>query len=61
MPRPVRGRSATVWCGAWPCWSIRKDRLQSGIITLLDDRGLKADGVSYTREQARHEGWTRVF
>ena len=31
-----------------------------GIITLLDGRGLKVDGVSYTKEQAR-EGWTVVF
>ena len=32
-----------------------------GIITLLDGRGLKVDGVAYTREQARREGWTIVF
>lgn len=32
-----------------------------GIITLLDGRGLKVDGVSYTAEQARKEGWTLVF
>lgn len=34
---------------------------RGGIITLLDDRGLKVDGVSYTREQASREGWTLVF
>lgn len=34
---------------------------QGGIITLLDPQGLKVDGVSYTREQARHPGWTIVF
>lgn len=34
---------------------------QGGIITLLDDTGLKVDGVSYTRDQARHPGWTIVF
>jgi uncharacterized protein YukJ len=34
---------------------------QGGIITLLDDRGLKVDGVSYTRAQARHPGWTLTF
>jgi uncharacterized protein YukJ len=34
---------------------------RGGIITLLDDRGLKVDGVSYTEEQARREGWTLVF
>jgi hypothetical protein len=32
-----------------------------GIITLLDDRGLKVDGVSYTRAKARHPGWTITF
>jgi hypothetical protein len=34
---------------------------KGGIITLLNDRGLKVDGVSYTAQQARHEGWTLVF
>jgi hypothetical protein len=32
-----------------------------GIITLLDDKGLKVDGVSYTEENASREGWTIVF
>jgi hypothetical protein len=32
-----------------------------GVITLLDPKGLKIDGVSYTKQQARHEGWTVVF
>jgi len=32
-----------------------------GIITLLDDRGLKVDGVSYTVEDASRKGWTIVF
>lgn len=34
---------------------------KGGIITLLDARGLKVDGVSYTKEQAEKEGWTVVF
>ena len=34
---------------------------QGGIITLLDSRGLKVDGVSYTAQQAQREGWTLVF
>jgi uncharacterized protein YukJ len=34
---------------------------QGGVITLVDERGLKVHGVSYTREQARHPGWTLVF
>ncbi|MFE9997717.1 DUF2278 family protein [Streptomyces avermitilis] len=32
-----------------------------GEITLLDADGLKVHGVSYTAEQAAHEGWTVVF
>ena len=32
-----------------------------GIITLLNDQGLKVDGVAYTEQQARREGWTLVF
>lgn len=32
-----------------------------GVITLLDTGELKVDGVAYTRDQARAEGWTLVF
>lgn len=34
---------------------------KGGIITLLNEKGLKVDGVSYTAQQARKEGWTIVF
>lgn len=34
---------------------------KGGIITLLDEKGLKVHGVSYTKEQARDPGWTLVF
>jgi uncharacterized protein YukJ len=34
---------------------------QGGIITVLNSDGLRVDGVSYTRDQARHPGWTIVF
>jgi uncharacterized protein YukJ len=34
---------------------------KGGIITLLDQQGLKVDGVSYTKQQARQEGWTIMF
>src|SRR5215216_2895063 len=30
-------------------------------ITLLDDRGLKVDVVSYTEQEAQRKGWTLVF
>jgi uncharacterized protein YukJ len=34
---------------------------RGGIITLLDNRELKVDGVSYTEQEAQREGWTLVF
>ncbi len=34
---------------------------QGGIITLLNEEGLKVDGVSYTKAQASNPGWTIVF
>jgi uncharacterized protein YukJ len=34
---------------------------KGGTITLLDDQGLKVDGVSYTEQQTQLEGWTLVF
>jgi uncharacterized protein YukJ len=34
---------------------------KGGIITLLNAQGLKVHGVSYTKEQARRQGWTVVF
>jgi hypothetical protein len=34
---------------------------RGGVITLVDEKGLKVHGVAYTREQARHPGWTIVF
>lgn len=32
-----------------------------GLITVVNGEGLKVDGVSYTKEQARREGWTITF
>jgi uncharacterized protein YukJ len=34
---------------------------KGGVITLIDEQGLKVHGVAYTREQARNPGWTLVF
>jgi uncharacterized protein YukJ len=34
---------------------------QGGIITLLNDDGLKVSGVSYTKAQVSNPGWTLVF
>lgn len=34
---------------------------KGGIITVLDSKGLKVDGVSYTKDQANKPGWTIKF
>jgi len=34
---------------------------KGGVITVVDDRGLKVHGVAYTKDQARQPGWTLVF
>jgi uncharacterized protein YukJ len=34
---------------------------KGGIITLINQEGLKVHGVSYTKEQVQREGWTVVF
>jgi uncharacterized protein YukJ len=34
---------------------------KGGAITVVNDKGLKVHGVAYTKEQARHPGWTLVF
>jgi hypothetical protein len=34
---------------------------KGGAITVVDEQGLKVHGVAYTKEQARHPGWTIVF
>ncbi len=31
------------------------------IITLLDEKGMKVDGVSYTKKDASKEGWSILF
>jgi uncharacterized protein YukJ len=34
---------------------------KGGLITLLNEQGLKVHGVAYTKEQVQREGWTIVF
>jgi hypothetical protein len=34
---------------------------KGGIISLLDKKGLKVNGASYTKEDASRQGWTIVF
>ena len=56
--------TGTIRAGATLAVQIRQPLALSnkgGAITLLDDKGLKVDGVSYTKEQARQPGWTLVF
>ncbi|OLP60156.1 hypothetical protein BJF93_14320 [Xaviernesmea oryzae] len=58
---PLSGQIAA---GATLTVDMQKPALLSnkgGIITLLDDKGLKVHGVSYTRDQARQPGRTIPF
>jgi uncharacterized protein YukJ len=45
--------------------ALHQDGIQlgnnGGMITLLDDQGLKIDGVAYTKQDAQSEGWTVLF
>jgi uncharacterized protein YukJ len=34
---------------------------KGGVITVVNEKGLKVHGVAYTKAQARHPGWTLVF
>ena len=34
---------------------------KGGIITVLNEAGLRVDGVSYTKAQANNPGWTIKF
>ena len=34
---------------------------KGGVITVVNEKGLKVHGVAYTKEQARNPGWTLVF
>jgi len=34
---------------------------KGGVISLLDENGIKIDGVSYSQEEARKQGWSLVF
>ena len=49
------GEARTVAMGSAPLSN------KGGLITLLDEKGLKVDGVSYTRDQAREEGRIILF
>ncbi|HEY6508843.1 MAG TPA: DUF2278 family protein [Vicinamibacterales bacterium] len=58
---PLKG---TLRAGATTTVSLSRPLALSnkgGVITVIDDRGLKVHGVAYTKEQARQPGWTLVF
>lgn len=58
---PLSGLLAPGECKAFTVQRPAALSNRGGAITLLDDKGLKVDGVAYTRDQARHVGWTIVF
>ncbi len=56
--------SGTIHAGTTQVITIAKPMELSnkgGLITLLDEEGVKVDGVSYTAEQAADAGWTIIF
>lgn len=56
--------TGTIAAGASVLITVKKPMELSnkgGIISLLNDDGLKVDGVSYTQAQASNPGWTIVF
>jgi len=58
---PLKG---TLRAGATTTVSLSRPLALSnkgGVITVVNDKGLKVHGVAYTKEQARHPGWTLVF
>ena len=64
MPAFQVGSPLPLRAGATRVVEIRQPLALSnkgGVITLIDDKGLKVHGVAYTREQARNPGWTLVF
>jgi len=58
IPAGTLGAGQTVAVDLPPTVQLGND---GGAVTLLDPADLKVDGVAYTREQARAEGWTLVF
>ena len=57
--------SADVWLAPGETRSVTMAEVplsnKGGLITLLDAEGIKVDGVSYTRDQARREGELVIF
>lgn len=60
---PLKGISLKP--GAFVTVPLTGEDIQLGnngsIITLLDSKGIKIDGVSYTKDAANKQGWTIVF
>jgi uncharacterized protein YukJ len=58
LPTGTLGPGETLPVELPPTMQLGND---GGAITLLDEGELKVDGVAYTRDQAKAEGWTLVF
>jgi uncharacterized protein YukJ len=58
VPAGTLGAGETLAVGLPPTVQLGND---GGAVTLLDAAELKVDGVAYTGDQARVEGWTLVF
>jgi hypothetical protein len=58
---PLSGALAAGEARAFPIRSPVALSNKGGLITLVNADGLKVDGVSYTRDQAKNPGWTIRF
>ncbi len=58
---PLQGKLAAGQTRVFPVKAPMQLSNKGSIITLLNEQGLKVHGVSYTREQAQHIGWTIPF
>ena len=58
LPAGALGPGATVVVALPPSVQLGN---KGGAITLVNEKGLKVDGVAYIAEQAKREGWTIVF
>ena len=58
-------QAADVWLAPGEARSVTMAEVplsnKGGLITLLDAEGIKVDGVSYTKDQARQEGELVIF
>ncbi len=58
---PLTGQLGAGEARAFPIQAPVALSNKGGLITLVNADGLKVDGVSYTRDQAKNPGWTIRF